>query len=324
MLRMLRNGISKLVIPLPFMGDVNCYFVRGENGFTVIDTGVYSEPSIQLWEGILASGIIIEKVILTHTHIDHMGMAGWLQKRLQVPVHMSALGYEIVKSLRDEWRDYENGTSEYLPNPFFHKHEGPSVTKKNRLTQMKRIDFEPDSLFENDDVLLIGDERYKAIWTPGHATDHFCFYSEKERVMFVGDHVLGDISPVIIIESEGVNPLQDYLDSMERLRYEQVDLALPGHGEPIQDLKVRIAEIMDGHHQRFRQILDTLAEKGMSAGVISERLYPHNEADKLSMSKFQMTLARLIYLESQGQISSRDDGVIQLFYQGKMGAINAG
>ena len=78
----------------------------------------------------------------------------------------------------------------------------------------------------------------KTIWTPGHSSDHFCFYNHERKIMVIGDHILDQISPVILIESSAdVNPLMHYFDSLEKMKEYSIKLALPGHGHLIEKSK---------------------------------------------------------------------------------------
>ena len=100
MLTKVTEHIDKLEIQFPGgMGQLNSYLIKGENGYTIIDTGLYSEEAIETWEQVLASGIKPEKVVLTHTHQDHIGLAKWFQQHVGVPVYVSSLGYkEMLKN----------------------------------------------------------------------------------------------------------------------------------------------------------------------------------------------------------------------------------
>ena len=82
MLIKITDDIYQLVVRFPFgMREVNSYLIKGEKGFTVIDTGSYAKESIDIWEQTLSSGVKVEKVVLTHAHPDHIGLAGWFQER---------------------------------------------------------------------------------------------------------------------------------------------------------------------------------------------------------------------------------------------------
>lgn len=81
------------------MGATNCYLLKGEDGYTVIDTGMYSKKAIRLWEEILETGYKIEKVVLTHVHQDHIGLAKWFQQEKGVPIVVANLSYGEIKNI---------------------------------------------------------------------------------------------------------------------------------------------------------------------------------------------------------------------------------
>jgi glyoxylase-like metal-dependent hydrolase (beta-lactamase superfamily II) len=315
MLVQITEAVYKLTVVFPHGGNVNCYFLKGDKGYTVIDTGINSEQMIHLWERILASGIAIEKIVITHTHPDHIGMAGWLQKRLHIPVSLSKKGYEGMLRRYQELLEYENGGHENHRYMFFLKHGGPTVPYKRMLEQMRTMFFEPDDLFEDGEGICLGNAIYEAVWTPGHASDHFCFYNRENQCLIVGDHVLGDISPVILWADDDGNPLESYFQSLDKILNYQVELTLPGHGEVITDLKLRVSEIRNGHRFRMRQIIEIVKGNGISAGDVTRALYNNESSEGRFMAEFQMTLARLNYLESQGQVSSQDHNGIVLFFR---------
>ncbi|MED4601895.1 MBL fold metallo-hydrolase [Paenibacillus validus] len=304
------SHIDKVVIAFPQGGDVNCYLLKGESGYTLVDTGIHSESAIQQWENVLANGLTIDKVVLTHTHPDHIGLAGWFQKRLGVPVIMSRIGYETMRKAYELWLAYADGENE--PYRFLLKHGGPAVPYKRMLKQASAGFMEPDGLFENGEEIRLGDGMYEALWTPGHAFDHYCFYDRENGRLLAGDHVLGDISPVITLWSDdGGNPLEDYFRSLEQIEKISAELVLPGHGGLISDLKQRVSEIRDGHHVRMRQIIDILGEEEMTAGEVSRIVYNNQDDNARFMMEIQSSLARLTYLESRGEVSSRlQDGKV--------------
>ena len=99
-LKEVAKDIYLVSIPIPLMQQVNCYLFRGEKGFTVIDTGLYTQEGMDIWEDLIGSGIKIEKVVLTHFHIDHIGFAKWFKEKHHVPVFISSLSYEEMKKRR--------------------------------------------------------------------------------------------------------------------------------------------------------------------------------------------------------------------------------
>lgn len=292
------EDIYKLSVHFPFgMKQVNSYLFKGDSGYTIVDTGSCAKESIAIWEQVMAAGIKVEKLVLTHTHPDHLGLAGWLQKNYGIPVHLSRLSYNEVKRLRDR----ERGV--WLKD-FIKQHGGPEISIDSILAEAEAYEFEPDHLFSLDENITLGNDSYEVIHTPGHSADHLCFYSPERQIMVTGDHVLKRISPIIAVWSpEILNPLGDYFRSLDMVSRCQVKLALPGHGELITDLAVRAEEIKSGHMHRLQQTLTAIQEKAKSAGEIYQDVYGKLNIFKF-FAPFMTTVSRLIYLESIGKVQS--------------------
>lgn len=299
------DGIHKLVLKFPKgMGEVNCYLLKGKNGYTVIDTGTDSIEAKEGWKKVLSSGIVIEKVVLTHTHQDHIGLAKWFQQEVGVPVIVSNLGYEEMRKKRD-------GHNRDRLNNMIVRHGGHSRPYKTN-EDPPIYDFEPDGFFENHQYLQLGEEMYEAIWTPGHAPDHFCFYNEDKRIMIIGDHVLNKISPVIGLWSgEEANPLKDYFISLTELEKYHADISLPGHGDLIYNLHARITDLTATHEHRLQQVLLSVKSESKTAYQICQEVYGTVNIN-LNISSFMASITRLLYLESIGKVARQElDGVVK-------------
>ncbi|WP_010650255.1 MBL fold metallo-hydrolase [Oceanobacillus massiliensis] len=307
MLKEITENIEKLVVRFPGgMREVNCYLIKGAKGYTIIDTGTYSKESIDTWKAVLKSGITIEKVVLTHTHQDHIGLAKWFQEQIGVPIFTSKLGYkEMLKG-----RDFI-GRKEKLSH-LIKGHGGPGLPDK--LEDDSFIyDFEPDGFFEENEMIQLGNDFYEVIWIPGHAPDQYGFYHSDNKVMIIGDHVLKDISPVIgLWTGEELNPLKEYFGSLAVMKNFPATITLPGHGEIISDLDLRVQDIMDRHYYRLEQILEHLADRQMTAKELCEDVYSKLNI-YIYLSSFMATLTRLIYLESIGKIHRKTENGIVYF-----------
>ena len=299
MLTNVTGNIHKLVIQFPDgMGEVNCYLIEGKHGYTVIDTGTDSKEAKDGWEKVLASGIAIEKVVLTHAHQDHIGLAKWFQQDVGVPVIVSDLSYEEMKKNR------VSGLKDRL-NQLVIKHGGQGLSDHMK-DEASIYDFEPDGLFENNQEIQLGDDFYQAIWTPGHAPDHFCFYHKEKKVMIIGDHMLKDINPVIGLWSgEEQNVLKDYFASLQVIKKYPSDIALPGHGDPILHLNDRVEEIKHKHEHRLKQVLASVKDKAKTANDVCYEIYGTVNII-LNLSSFMATLTRLLYLESIGKVVRKE------------------
>lgn len=295
MLTQITEGIHKLVVRFPGgMGEVNCYLFAGEKGYTVVDTGTYSDEAIAIWQQVIKSGIPIEKIVLTHTHQDHIGLAKWLRDRLGVPVIVSDLGYQ-------EMQDFRTNDINARLMHLLQKH-GAEALVRNRPDDSFIYDFEPDGIYHNQEYIRLGDQDYEAVWTPGHAPDHFCFYNKESKLMIVGDHILQHVSPVIgLWAGREENPLRDYYHGLEVLANYPTDMALPGHGETIYHLQDRADHIKERHDQRLSQVLKIIQDGEKTAYQVCGEVYG-TIAKQLAVSSFMATLTRVLYLESIGKL----------------------
>lgn len=295
MLKKITEEIKVLSLPYAFgMEQVNCFLIKGEKGYTVVDTGHYSEEGIQTWEALMASGLTIEKIILTHYHIDHLGLAKWFQKNHQIPIFISSKGFREMQRRQD--KDYRL----FVVN-LFEQHGCHEFSKVASTDFSSVYDFVPDGLFEENQSIKIGKEFYETIWTPGHSADQFCFYQREKEIMIIGDHVLEKISPVVLIESpQDLNPLRDYLNSLDKIKDYSIKLALPGHGHTMKGLGNRLVEIKSGHQHRMHQILECIKDQDKTAWQVCQEVYRKENF----FSPLMATITRCIYLESMGKIKS--------------------
>ena len=116
--------------------------------------------------------------------------------------------------------------------------------------------------------------------------------------MVIGDHILDQISPVILIESSAdVNPLMNYFDSLEKMKEYSIELALPGHGHVMKNLNKRIEEIKSGHQYRIGKIVESLKSEEKKAGQMSREIYSKGSS-QLAYSLIMSTITKCIYFES--------------------------
>ncbi|PAE39084.1 MBL fold metallo-hydrolase [Bacillus sp. 7884-1] len=302
------EDIYQLVVRYPFgMYEMNSFLFKGDNGFTIVDTGSEAKESIDIWEKTLASGIKIEKLVLTHAHPDHIRLARWFQQQHHVPVYISSLGYKEIQRKRNH--DNGNWILSLLKT-----HGGPEIPRNMGNLEEDAYEFEPDGLFENQQTIKLGNEMYETIWTPGHSSDHFCLYNHNQQVMITGDHILAGLSPIIALWSENdLNPIKDNFASLERLMAYPAKLVLPGHGELIYNLNERIDDMITGHKHRLQQILKIVGTEEKTAWKVCQEIYGPLSDTKF-FAPFLATITRLIYLEKNGEISSEWKGG-KLYYR---------
>jgi glyoxylase-like metal-dependent hydrolase (beta-lactamase superfamily II) len=312
------DGIIRIKAPLPFpLRWINGYLIPGKDGYTLIDPGLRTEAAEHCWDEALQSlGLQwheIGKIVLTHYHPDHYGLAGLFQERTGAPVFMSEQGHALAMKL---WGEQRTMTRDLCALFRMHGMDGETVHQIEAhmeefveyVTPHPQVDY----ICPGDDVML-GDIPYRAILTPGHAAGHLCFYHEQNRILFCGDHVIPQISPnVSLLPGSDPNPLQSFLDSLQEMLRLDVAVAYPGHRDPFDYFERRVQELIDHHHERLN-LMEAMLETPATAfevcqSVFGQRLSIHQL--RFAMSE---TLAHLVFLREEGRIVERSDGEVSLF-----------
>lgn len=262
------EGILWMRLPLPMALDhVNIYALADADGWTLIDTGMNSARSRALVEGLLAgplAGRPVARVLLTHHHPDHSGLAGWFQARgAEVMVSRTAWLYTrmLVLDVQDR------------PSPqalTFLTRAGAPPEEIARRANERPFNFADvvaplppgfTRLVEGE-VLRLAGRRWRVRMGQGHAPDHVTLWSEDDNLILGGDQLLPAISPNIGVyptEPEA-DPLAEWLDSTEGFRphAREDHLVLPGHKLPFTGLPLRLRQMAENHHGALDRLRDHL------------------------------------------------------------------
>ncbi|WP_042348690.1 MBL fold metallo-hydrolase [Bacillus massiliigorillae] len=313
MLNKITDHVYQLQVPIPYdLGEVKCYIVEGENGYTIVDTGDNIEDAITLWKQVLPKDKKIEKVVLTHAHLDHIGLARWFQKNYNAAIWMSKAGYEEKKKIQSMFKGKKYNSPLSV---LFRVNGGPEHPEEDEVHhRFDAYEFEPDYVFEEGEIIQIGDYNFETIWTPGHSPDHFSFYNHSHQILFVGDHILNSLNPIVMAQHMDENPLQLYLHALDKVQQYSTKYVLPGHGDLITNLSSRI-EVMKSHYKkRWMQIHNALKEDGRTAFQISQSIYGTELPIERKMSAFLQTITNLIYLLSIDEIVMKKQKDFIYFY----------
>ncbi|MES2508375.1 MAG: MBL fold metallo-hydrolase [Pseudomonadota bacterium] len=287
-------GVKWVRMALPFALDhINLWLLRDEmedphkpgtvlQGWTIVDCCVSRDESKAQWASVFESqleGLPVLRVIVTHMHPDHVGLAAWLCERWTTPSHIcrlwiSATDYNVAK-LSSQTTTSFGGEGAAM---FFASH---GLNDKDSFEQIRArkgyyADLVPSvppnfcRLMDGLDV-RIGGRSWRCISGYGHAPEHMALYCEELKVLISGDMVLPRISTnVSVYEQEPeADSLRLFLTSIARfLPLDSTTLTLPSHGKPFRGLQTRIVQLQDHHRDRLAEVMEACTEKPCSGADI--------------------------------------------------------
>jgi glyoxylase-like metal-dependent hydrolase (beta-lactamase superfamily II) len=256
------TGIWRLELPMPFeLRHVNVFLLRDRDGYTLIDTGLQTDESRNALNEKLAALKVpperITRILITHIHPDHFGLAGELRERAGAELVIHRLEVALMEPRYARAEDLVHDVAEWLSKNGVPAAEAEFVKTASMAAREFVKVVEPETLLEGAERLPIDDDELEAIWTPGHSPGHCCFYWPARRLLFSGDHLLPKISPNIGLHPQSsADPLDDYIQSLRRIQRLDVELVLPAHGDPFTEHRSRIASIIQHHDERKAAVLD--------------------------------------------------------------------
>src|SRR3979409_1446966 len=226
-------GIFRLELPMPFeLKHVNVYLVRDGDGFTLIDTGLQTDESRQALEAKLDELQVqvkrIRRILITHIHPDHFGLAGELRDRSGAELVIHRLEVALMEPRYARAEDLVYDVGKWLSMNGVPEEEAEFLKSASMGAREYVSVVEPDTLLEGAERLPLDDGEIEVIWTPGHSPGHCCFYWPARGVLLSGDHLLPKISPNIGLHPQsGADPLDDYIASLERIRRLEIQKGMP-------------------------------------------------------------------------------------------------
>jgi glyoxylase-like metal-dependent hydrolase (beta-lactamase superfamily II) len=265
----LEAGIKRVTLPLPTRpGHVHAYLLPGDDGWTVVDTGVGAPDAKELWRTELAAVEgPIARIVVTHFHPDHVGAAADLHELTGAPVLQGSLDYAQCELV---WGN--PAWSERLVD-WFHLQGAPDdVTAE--LVEQSSV-YRPFVRYQRDPTLLEAGEHvdgWELVAAPGHADGQLCLL--RDGILIAADHLLARITPTVgLWPASRADPLGDYLTALERTIELSPRLALAGHGDPIEDPAGRAREIQEHHRVRLEETYSALRSAPLTGYELSIPLF---------------------------------------------------
>lgn len=312
-------GIHRLQIPTPFaVGRVNCYLLEDEP-LTLIDTGPNSGKALDELQGQLAerghSIDDLELVILTHQHIDHLGLVEILVEHSGAEVAALGLAAERLANFgEDAEREDEFAVELMLRNgiPQEVAFALQSVSRSFRGWGSKAEVTQP---LEDGQPVQFRDRTLQTLHRPGHSPSDTVFWDEQRRILIAADHLIARISsnPLITRPLDGSSQrpqaLVTYIESMRKTREMPAEIVLSGHGEPIVDHVALIDDRLAKHDRRKEKIYSLIAEQPRTGYEIAQAIW-----GDVAVTQAFLTLSEVIghadLLLNEGRVREAMDGEV--------------
>ena len=261
----IRPGLWVIPVPIPMnsLRYVLVYVFATPRGAYLIDAGWNTDEAFDaLTDGLRQAGFAmsdVRGVMVTHIHPDHYGLAGRIREASGAWISLHPADAKLIDSRYLEPADLLKLVSASLTRAGASAEELAAISEASMPVREFVDPTHPDVLLEDGDRPDVPGWNLRAIHTPGHSPGHLCFYLAEQRLMLTGDHVLPRITPNISYHPQsGPNPLGDFLDSLDKVAREDVELVLPAHEHRFVGLTGRVDALKAHHHQRFAEVVEAI------------------------------------------------------------------
>ncbi len=318
-MREILPGVRWLRMPLPFELDhINLWLLADGPGWALVDTGLFSDASIAVWRDWLGGPLAAEpltRVLVTHMHPDHVGMAGWLCRELSVRLWMPQVEYLMCRVLAADQAPAPTTAVDFyraagLPEPALAKYA-------ERFGMFGRLVSPPPESYRrliDGERIEIGEHAWEIVVGRGHSPEHACLYCADLKVVISGDQILPTISSNVSLwpTEPDADPLADWLESCAALkrRLPADALVLPAHGKPFRGAQLRLDDLIAEHQRGLDRLIELCAQPRSAIEVFPALFKSPVDGARLMMAAGE-SLAHLAYLEKRGVLSAETgaDGV---------------
>jgi len=306
-----RTGLHVLEVPTPFLvGPVNVFLLkRDDEPLTLVDAGCLTDECHDALVAALAGhGVAyedIERIILTHHHVDHTGLLARIMHASGAEAHGHphlVIESQLGNRRDDEQKDFYYNVMREFGVPGNMAEDAMSLWDMFRHLHQ---DFSTTHTFTDGGT----SGPFKTYFVPGHSSTDTLLVNEAEAYTIVGDHILERFNPnpllrrPINLEDPRPHALVEYQASLARSRELGLGYCLPGHGDPIPDHRAAISGILAKHELRNKRILDTLPESGYTPYQVAQFLYPEIALHSLYLG-LSVATGQLEVMENAGALRS--------------------
>ena len=320
-IRPVASGVYWLRMPLPFQLDhINLWLLRDGEGWIIVDTGFPDDVVREVWRQIL-EGLDgpVTRLIVTHFHPDHLGLATWLMEETGAPLSMTAGEFLTAHVV---WHEIGGHGARFMVEQFRqHGLDGERLAKfAQRGSGYRRaVPSLPDRYdrVKAGDHFTVDGKKWQVLIGHGHAPEHMALYSPEQGVLISGDMLLPKISTNISVfaSTPEADALGGFIDSLDQMARELPadTLVLPSHGLPFRGVQTRVAALRHHHEDRLDALEAACAVAPRSAAELLDTLFQRQLDTHQTMFAMGEAIAHLNHLHQAGRLSrtSDADGVIR-------------
>jgi glyoxylase-like metal-dependent hydrolase (beta-lactamase superfamily II) len=315
-------GIHRLQIPTPFaVGRVNCYLIE-DDPLTLVDTGPNSGKSLDEMERQLAdlgrSIADIELVVLTHQHIDHLGLVEIIADRSGADVAAIDVVVPFVENFGDDIEADDKFAASLMLSHGIPEDVVVALRSVSRSFRAWGAKAKVTRPLHDGEELKLRDRSLEVQHRPGHSPSDTVFWDANREILICADHLIGHISSNPLISrpldgsEERPHALMIYIESLRKTRELPARILLPGHGEPITDHRSLIDERFALHRKRAEKIHGLITERPRTAYEIAQELWG-NVAVTQAFLTLSEVLGHMDLLEAEGRAREVSDGELIRF-----------
>ena len=292
-------GIHRLAVPTPFaVGRVNVYLIE-DRPLTLVDAGPNSGTSFDvLQRGVAALGHALEEielVVLTHQHIDHLGLVSLVAARSGAEVAAIDAAVPYVEDFSREAQADDDFARAIMLRHGIPEDVVSALQAVSLAFRAWGARVEVTRPLRDGDALTLRDRTLHVHHRPGHSPTDTVFHDRRRRILLAADHLLGHVSsnPLLSRPRDGSpdrpQALVQYLDSLAATREMDIDLVLPGHGDPITGHRELIDQRFALHRRRADKIHRLLQERPRTAYEVAQALWGN-----IAVTQAYLTLSEVL------------------------------
>ena len=305
-------GVFWLRMPLPIaLNHINLWLLEDDDGWTIVDTGIGDDETKVLWEELFENHLgnkPVKRLIVTHMHPDHIGLAGWLVDKWDVELWMTRSEFLMCRNLvSDNGKEAPEEALRFYRAAGFDE-DSLNVYRSRFGFYGARISPLPNAInrMVNGQEISVGANEWNVIVGMGHSPEHACLYCPDLNILISGDQILPRISSNVSVRpaEPNENPLADWLDSCHMLIRDLPanTLILPSHGRPFYGAHERLRQLIEEHERNLEKLYVLCAEPKCAVDTFPA-LFKGEISEKNLIIAIGESLAHLHYLLAEGRIA---------------------